>query len=522
MPRKPAPEVSKPEAIRPVASPSDTYVRPAEPAPSDLHQLAQGLSAADTGLSDFLAKRQEEADAVDKIRGEAAFNRSNALGWGEAVRQGLVPANASPVYMRSYKAAQGELAGVQLQDKFTKEYLQWEGRAANDPNAFSQFLTDFVSRNVQTDDIDVLRGLNPHIETLKQEAFKAFTKDSGQSVYNGSLDTRAAIINRQMQAANDDGLSQRTGTDYEGLWSNIMANRAEAIASGIRPEDIDAQIVTSIGAKAVEYRDPGLLKLLDKSTDGSKIALKDYPNFAEVRRKTIEKLETEGRQEEADATKRQARADKVAEDAATTEILRSLSQDPRKPIPEEQIRQLEKFNPRTRTLIAESRRSLTSELETEDPREILLLERDVAEGASREDILQAAANGKIKSAATMASLLDRQAKYAKARADGSGILTNASVRRYVAVIKERTADSTAPTDDEMKDPEVLVKHVLGEIFGTNLTMSDEGLHAISTYEMMLLDWEERHPGANALEREAAINSLGQTALSSLPIKKKKK
>ena len=104
MPRKPAPEVSKPEAIRPVASPSDTYVRPAEPAPSDLHQLAQGLSAADTGLSDFLAKRQEEADAVDKIRGEAAFNRSNALGWGEAVRQGLVPANASPVYMRSYKA----------------------------------------------------------------------------------------------------------------------------------------------------------------------------------------------------------------------------------------------------------------------------------------------------------------------------------------------------------------------------------------------------------------------------------
>jgi muramidase (phage lysozyme) len=498
MTRTPFQQVSKPEPIRPVAAPVDTYVRPAEPAPSDLHQLAQGLAAFDSGLSDFMASRQKKQDEADLIKGEAAFNQNNSLGWGEAVRRGLVPANASPNFVKSYKAAQGSLAGLQLNDKFDKAYMSWSGRGSNDPNAFSQFLTGFVKENIGTDDVDVLRGLNPQVETLKERAFKIFNKESEISMKNGSLGTRGALIGRDVDAANTSGLGTTKGTDYEALWSTIQERRKEAIAAGHRPEEIDAQIVETIATKAIEHNDPGILKLLDKSADGSSIALKDYPDFAKVRLQAMEKMATDGRQARVDAERIQTKADKEAEDQITVTLLRTLSKDPTKPIPEEDLQKLEKYNPRARTLIAEARRSLTSELDAEDPREIMHLQRDIAEGASKADIMAAAADGRIRSAGTLATLLDRQEKYAKGRAEGTGILTTQTTKRYSKAIAERA--STAPD-----------AKIRADIFG-NVAMSDEAIEATQDFETGLMEWDDKHPGASLPEREKFINEWGQQIL----------
>lgn len=69
MARAPVREVSQPSAIQPVAFPVSSYVRPADPGPSGLHQLAEGLAAFDSGLSAFLQKRQKEKDDAEYQRG---------------------------------------------------------------------------------------------------------------------------------------------------------------------------------------------------------------------------------------------------------------------------------------------------------------------------------------------------------------------------------------------------------------------------------------------------------------------
>lgn len=491
--------ISGPSQITPVAQPVQTYVRPAEPVKSSLHELAEGLAALDSGLSGFLDKRRKEQDDTDKIRAEAAFNKNNSLGWGEAVRRGLVPANASPTFMRSYKEAQGNLAGIQLRDQFTKEYLSWEGRNSNDPAQFQAFLSEFVGRNAGSDDVDVLRGLNPHIQALTSEAYQTFNSESSKSIYRGSVTTRAAIIGRSMDDANEEGLLSRQGTNYEALWGNIEEYRRQAIESGIRKEDIDAQIVESIAAKAVELRDPQLLDLLDKSVDGEDISLKDVPDYRKLREDAMSRLETLARQQESDRDRAEEKRSKEEEDAITSGVMRMLAADPNGDVPEETLKRLEALNPKARTMVAEARKTLAGELEFEDPRDLLQLQREIAGGATDEDILQAVKNGRIKSGSTLSSMLDRAEKYRKARQEGTGILTSQTAKRMTKTITERAVT----VKGELR--------AVADMFG-NYSMTDEALQAIQDFETGLMQWDEQNPNATVIERERFINEMGETIL----------
>lgn len=132
MARTPSPEIQA-TPLRPVASPVESYVRPAEPSRSSLHDVAQGLAAFDTGLQTWLQKREQEQSKADAARGEAAFNRNNQVGWAEAVASGTVPASASPIFVESYKTAQGSHMGVRLREQFNTQYATWGAATATTP-----------------------------------------------------------------------------------------------------------------------------------------------------------------------------------------------------------------------------------------------------------------------------------------------------------------------------------------------------------------------------------------------------
>lgn len=498
MAREPIREISAPSAIQGVAQPVNSYVRPAEPAPSSLHALAEGMAEFDRGLGAFMEKRREKTDEADKIRAEALFNKNNSMGWAEAVRQGKVPAHASPVFMQSYKSAQGNLAGIQLRDKFTQEYLQWGGRNANDPAAFQTFLSDFVAQNVQADDPDVLRGLNPHVQALTSDAYATFSNESAKSVYGGAVTTRAALINRTVDAANSTGLDSGSGTDYGALWADIENQRREALAAGIRKEDLDRELVATLTTKAIELQDPAILDLLDRTLEGDTVALKDYPNYRDMRADAITKLETLGRQQMVDRDRTQEKRDKEREAELTVGATRLLASDPNAEIPEPLIKELEKYNPKARKELAEIRKSLGEAGVYEDPRRILELQREVAEGATREDILHAARIGQIRSPQTLTTLLDRAEKYQKARREGGGILTGQTARRFTKTFTERTG----PSNDGLP---------ILDAFG-NSAITDEGLEAIQDFEAALMRWEDEHPGASLIEREEFTNKIGKLIL----------
>jgi len=287
----------------------DTYVRPADPAPSSLHQLAEGLSAFDSGLGSWLGKRQAEQDKADAIRGAAAFNKANQKGWAQAVQEGLVPANSSPIFMENYKKNEGNLMGVRLREQYNAAYAQWEGRNSDDPEAFQQFLSDFISSRISTDDAEILAGLNPHIEALTESAYTAYSTDRANTIYQSSVNTNSALVGDIIDHASIQGINLETGTDYESLKADILAQREDALGSGIRMAEFDEQLVASIAAKAIEHGDPALLDLLDQTLPGYDVKLSSLPDFRDVKATTIGALEAEARQRMSDADKSKAKED---------------------------------------------------------------------------------------------------------------------------------------------------------------------------------------------------------------------
>ncbi len=500
MAREPVRRIQGVSLIQPVAQPTDTYVRPAEPSPSPLRDIAEGLSSLDSGMGAFLAKRKQKQDDADKVRAEAAFNSNNALGWAEAVKQGKVPANASPVFMKAYKAAQGNLAGIQLREKFNGAYLNWDGRNSNDPQAFQTFLGDFIKSNVQTDDPDMLAPLNEHVRQLWADGHQMFTSESAKSVYNGNLNTRAAISGRSIDAANDEGLGSGKGTDYERLWGDLIAQREEALSAGTRREDYDKTLVSTIAAKALEHGDPAMLDLLDKMLPGDTVKMSDYPDYRDVKHDTISKIDTLNRQRMVDEDARQKKADTRRERAIQDGIARLLADNPNAEIPDDIMKEWARYDGEARTKLIKMKKALSEGRTFEDPEQVAKLLMEIREGADKNVIYKAFQDGIIKDPSTLKDMLDRSDRFIKARQDGTGILTGQTAKRYLGMIKERTSEKGT----------TILPDFLG---GSGAGLTNEGLEATQDFENMAMEWDEKNPTATLMEREKALNEIGETILS---------
>ncbi|WP_284765074.1 hypothetical protein [Agrobacterium sp. CFBP2214] len=448
----------------------------------------------------FLAKRKQKQDDADKVRAEAAFNSNNALGWAEAVKQGKVPANASPVFMKAYKAAQGNLAGIQLREKFNGAYLNWDGRNSNDPQAFQTFLGDFIKSNVQTDDPDMLAPLNEHVRQLWADGHQMFTSESAKSVYNGNLNTRAAISGRSIDAANDEGLGSGKGTDYERLWGDLITQREEALSAGTRREDYDKTLVSTIAAKALEHGDPAMLDLLDKMLPGDTVKMSDYPDYRDVKHDTISKIDTLNRQRMVDEDARQKKVDTQRERAIQDGIARLLADNPNAEIPDDIMKEWARYDGEARTKLIKMKKTLSEGRTFEDPEQVAKLLMEIREGADKNVIYKAFQDGIIKDPSTLKDMLDRSDRFIKARQEGTGILTGQTSKRYLGMIKERTSEKGT----------TILPDFLG---GSGAGLTNEGLEATQDFENMAMEWDEKNPTATLMEREKALNEIGETILS---------
>ena len=495
MARAPVREVSAPSRIQPVASPVDAYVRPADPPRSQLWDIANGLGALAEGVSALGSKRSSDQANLDKIRGEAAFNRDHAASWGEAVASGLVPANASPIFQESWKRAQGNLAGIQLRDKFRSAYMQWDGRNLNDPGAYDAFVAGFLKENLGAEqDPYVLSGLNPHVEALYSEGYEVFGKESADAVYGGAVSTQGALVGETIQAHETSGLASETGTDYDALWGQLEAQRSEALASGMRTKDWDDQYVAAVVAEATRTGNAELLGQLDRKIPGTEHTYASMPDYRTKRDAALEALDARQRQVETDESRRKKAEDDARKDSIYVGIARALADDPNANVSEETIRELERYEPDARKKIIELKKSIQSAGEMEDPKTIIELYEKIRLGATAEDIAGWKRQGLIRDSSTYTAMLDRSEKYAKARTEGSGILSSQTAKRFANAIKERTAEDTQ-----------------FDIFGTR-GLSAEGLQATQDFEFALMEWEAANPNANAMDREKAINDIGQMIL----------
>lgn len=490
-------EVSGPSALQAVAAPVNTYVRPADPAPSSLHDLADGLAALDSGLAAFMDKRKGKSDEADKEKAINAFNANHQVAWGEAVKRGMVPPNASPVFQEWYKKSQGNLKGLQLRDKFSLEFNQWEGRNSGDPAQYQEFLGNFLKANLAEDeDPYVLAGLNPHVDQLLTEGYSQFNKERADTVYGGALATQGALITNDITRAEEDGKVRDGGTDYEALWGSIVDRRTEALTKGTLEKDYDAFLVDSILLEADRSGNEDLLKLLDRTLPGSDHAISSE---VEVRKKITD---TEDRMASAAARKvtsdatEQERQDKARHNELVAGVIRDLAKDPRAVVPEDAIKEIERRDPDFRTKLKGYRENLVGGGIGEDPKALLELYADIHNGATAEDVLEKYRAGIITNPETLTKALDRVEKVKAASGEG-GILQSPAYKDTVKVL------TTMTTTDTLTNP-----------FGES-GLSEEGSQALYEYRNLLFAWEANNPNASILEREKAARELGQQIKESI-------
>lgn len=275
--------------------------------------MAKGLGALDRGMSSFLKKRQGKQDKADKIRGEAAFHKANQTGWAEAVKSGQVPANSSPIFMEAYKRQQGNLMGTSMRDNFNAAYQQWDGRNSDDPEVFQEFLSQFITEHVTTNDPDILHGLNPHLRALTENGYSAHSKQRASTIYNENLRNHGASQGDSIDEASGAGLENGLGTDYELLWGALIEQRQGATSTGTLESDYDNMLVESIIAKAIEHGDPQLLEFLDKTIPDEDHSLSSYPQYRDAKAKALDKLERM-------AVASMTRKDKAQEDSDSEDI----------------------------------------------------------------------------------------------------------------------------------------------------------------------------------------------------------
>jgi hypothetical protein len=490
--------ISAPEIIQPVAQPVNTYVRPADPAPSPLHGLAEGLASLSSGLTNFMEKRQAVTDQEDALKGQEAFNENNQIGWAELVKQNPAMASKSPVFMKSYKAAQGDLAGIQLQEQFNREYLAWPGKTDTNPEAFKTFLTDFISKNGLSNDPGVLRGLLPHINQLKENAYKAWSDDSGKAAYESAANTQAAISGRTIDAANKQGMLDPKGVNYDGLWADMMSRREQQLKTGLLPDDLDDGMVGSITAKAVENADPKLLDILDRKVPGKDINYSDLPKYRAAIDDARHKIDTIGRQKGEDARLAQQAADKKERGQLWAGISLKLSTDPRAPIEDSVFERLGVLGDgKARQTVAEMRSTFNNGEALEDPSEILHLQEDIASGKinSLEDLNKRVGHS-IQDPKTFATLADRLTKVQEQKAKGTDVFADRTANFYLTQIRDRT-----------RDPK-LVQSLLGDE-----SMSDEGMQARMDLQTAIWHWDDTHPDGDPTERAQFIDKVGTMIVS---------
>ncbi|MBO6814558.1 MAG: hypothetical protein JJ891_06845 [Rhizobiaceae bacterium] len=441
-----------------------------------------------------MSKRSADQDAADKIRGEAAFHRNNSMGYAEAVRQGLIPPNASPLFVEAYKNQQGNLEGTRLRSGFTAAYNQWDGRNSDDPEEFQNFLQDFIANSVTTDDPDILAGLNPHLQGIAQSAYDMHTAERGRAVYSGAISTNGALAGELIDQASDEGLSTGQGTDYDQLWGQIADQREEAISTGILEADYDKTLVEAITAKAVEHGDPELLQMLDRQLPGHDYSLSSYPEYRDIKASAMDELERMNNARMKAMDDAQKKIDQEREDTIVRTATRVLVEDPNAEVPEDIMQEWEKYDPQARATYLDIRKKLLEGGAEEDPQELLLLHREISEGAGNDRVNQAVQEGIIRSHTEYKRALDAVDKYAKSRKEGGGILKGATQNRFRKIISTRTAP------DGLTDP-----------FGTK-GLNDEGLQATQDFENMLLDWELANPNASQVEIEKAVNEIGELVI----------
>jgi len=490
MARAPVKDIPLSAQLRPVATPVDTFVRPAQ---SPLRDLAASLSTFDRSIQQFLSVRDEKAMRDDEIRGRAAFYQDSAGEFAKAVTSGQIPAHYSPSYVQGFKNAQGSAAGEALRTKWQDAWDNWEGKDSEDPEAFNTFFSSFIKENVGTDDPEVLAGVLPSVEALQANATTQYTQYRHDKTVQGNLTAHGAIISSTVQSGVDDGLVSDTGADYGAIFQNVDQVVADSLAKGDPGGKAVDTFIDVMSAKILETKDPRLLDWFSRKVPGKDFTYGDTPHGLEVKNATIASLEVYAGKQQNELDERQRAEQKRLRDEAEAKLIDGLIANPNAPMDEKLLNQAQQNGNPTIRVQAIGWRDALTKAQPSDPREVQAFYSRIVGGemAPKAALKHALANGVFSSPEDLRTAVSFVQSFETSEDTITTTLNGQVARQVQEVIRQRTVARNDMTGDPLT--------------GT----SDEGLEATADFRRLITDWIISNPNATLPQIEEQVTKFGK-------------
>lgn len=435
-----------PIALQPSAQPNRLrFTTPALPQDVGRDDLVKGLSQFDAGLSSFVDERMAKQSQADALQGEADFYRNNSKGFAQGVADGSIPASASPAYVNSYKAAQGQLAGDQMQEQFKAAYAAWPGKAdLNDPSAYDNFAKQWVSQNIGTNDPAVLAGLMPKLHQMVTEGFQQHITDQDRIVKDGLSTTESALV------ASDIGTAVAAvsnGSADASAMPGWIANRVGAsyqkqVALGLSPAVARANAIEQIAGSALLNKgDHGteIIQALDMPLGPGGLVLSQTPEGMAKKVEVTNAITAYQKQSQLEQSKYEAEANKADIEDATDKVQQILAANPKAVIPQDLIDQATWAGDGAfRSKIAGWSDTFAKQGATSDPAELRQMRLDIMDGGGQAVIRSGVERGVLNSGKDFAELTQMVKDYASAGPVLSDLMQSETFKQGMEAIKTKT------------------------------------------------------------------------------------
>lgn len=471
-------------AITPVARPTDKMVQVAPVQKSPLFAVASALQQMESSLRPAVNKHWAEEKQRQAEEEKQRQLQQQKPQYAKAVRDGQIPAHASPFFSQYAKQAEGRELANSISSQVDEEYQQRD--PGEDPRGFIPWITDRIQSRIQDiEDSDILSGAREGLQGLTDRLFTDNEEKVGKKVMDravkgvgvditGSIDLSPTMID-------DDGELQKN----VGLRESIEASIENGRGIGIPEETLRKTAVDSIVDQAVERLDTSLLGSLPDDISADPYA---QQRIADAQ----DRIVTTTYREELKASQVAGDRDRVDHDNVLTDSLLALAQrGPTAQFDEEAIKQGSKHDPRLRDRLEMIRERLSPDNPNKLADPAGDMHEEVYHRIQASDNPVAAAVHEIE-AGNITSPLRLE------RALGTATIIQDSLKKGPDSILNHAAT---------KQADKLIRSALTEpdVVGGPAKLYKPGYDLFNTrIRLELADWEQTNPDANEGQRQDAI------------------
>lgn len=260
-----------PPSLRPVASPTDTFVQTAEGA--QLDQLARGLAQVSPSLgrfSDTLAEKQSQADAAagEAKRRELGGKIKDEL---DAVKKGLIGPHESSWFMAGFHEQSGRISADNMNFYVQSKLAADEQvQTATDPTdftaAYDKYRKEWVSQNLEgtTQDQYFEKGFGSRSDAAAASAQNDFVNGLGSRVMRFAGQAHFAEVYNSVRTELDRGMS------HAAIAAELTALNDVAVKK-LNGDLVNQKTVDAVVAAAKEANDTSILDILKSIGSGPKL-----------------------------------------------------------------------------------------------------------------------------------------------------------------------------------------------------------------------------------------------------------